>query len=268
MERVSMSILYKNGKIIRKKFTLIELPVVSPSAKLRTGRVKAKAFTLIELLVVIAIIAILASMLLPSLKNARDTAKKTSCMSNLKQLMLGTINYTTDFNGWTPAMWYPVSCRPWSAVLWGNGYTPVIKKTSGANTVSNAELYYCPINPPSEYDLARQMGVGGVIWMSYGWRWSNTTNGFFNLVKINNPSSEWLIGDSVWTGSDQVSGSDTIWRTDGQFYVIKGVGSAYDGKFQLRHGKMANASFLDGSVQCYNRAGLVDLGVVEVNISY
>ncbi len=60
------------------------------------GRMRKPAFTLIELLVVIAIIAILAAMLLPALAQAREKARQSSCQSNQKQIMLGTIMYMGD----------------------------------------------------------------------------------------------------------------------------------------------------------------------------
>lgn len=63
---------------------------------------KRRFFTLIELLVTIAIIAILAAMLLPALNKARESARSATCLSNRKQLLLATFQYTDNNNGFLP----------------------------------------------------------------------------------------------------------------------------------------------------------------------
>ena len=80
---------------------------------------RRQRFTLIELLVVIAIIAILASMLLPALGSARETGRRSACMSNLKQVGLAFTQYLDDYDG----RYYPNS-----AISTGvdNNFTPQI----------------------------------------------------------------------------------------------------------------------------------------------
>ena len=91
--------------------------MLKPGESLLVGEVKPThlrqrrwgGFTLIELLIVIAVIAILASLLLPALMSAKEQAKRALCLSQLKQCHLGAMNYSDDFDGDLPTTYSPTN---------------------------------------------------------------------------------------------------------------------------------------------------------------
>jgi prepilin-type N-terminal cleavage/methylation domain-containing protein/prepilin-type processing-associated H-X9-DG protein len=103
----------------------------------RNEPVKAQkcGFTLIELLVVIAIIAILAAILFPVFARARENARRTSCLSNLKQIGLGMMQYVQDYDErYAPAFsWDSSSGAP-------NALDTDVSHPSGYFTINNASV--------------------------------------------------------------------------------------------------------------------------------
>ena len=92
----------------------------------------AKAFTLIELLVVIAIIAILAAILFPVFARARENARRASCQSNLKQIGLGIMQYTQDYDERYPDRFIGNEVNSWRRQIF-----PYVKST---------QIFRCPSN--------------------------------------------------------------------------------------------------------------------------
>lgn len=124
-----------------------------------TNVTRKKGFTLIELLVVIAIISILAAILFPVFARARENARRTSCLSNIKQMGLALMQYTQDYDeglppthitGYTGS--YPDN-TPWVSgnLYWAQILHPYHKST---------QVFFCPSSPSPDRTDPRRSNYG------------------------------------------------------------------------------------------------------------
>ncbi len=119
---------------------------------------RRKAFTLIELLVVIAIIALLAAILFPVFARARENARKSSCLNNLKQIGLGIAQYGQDYDE-------TYFARNMGTLHWAQCVYPYTK---------NAQIFRCPsISQGATNNAAGAVTVNGTFYpaipRSYGY---------------------------------------------------------------------------------------------------
>jgi prepilin-type N-terminal cleavage/methylation domain-containing protein/prepilin-type processing-associated H-X9-DG protein len=209
---------------------------------------RSKSFTLIELLVVIAIIAILAAILFPAFAKARDRARQTSCLSNLRQIGLAVMAYTQDYDEGYPINYQDASSGPGSAaqipLTWPNRIQPEIR---------NNQVFACPSDirrPNVDFPGCRP------ILLSYCW---NANLG------IDIPAYYSWLPLRACELSDVVAPSQCVMLTDDSAdWIAAGWGGAFDTLdspdwgdlfyprvLQGRHAKGDNYCFADGHAKWY-----------------
>lgn len=227
------------------------------------NRRKLSAFTLIELLVVISIIAILAAILFPIFARARENGRRAACQSNLKQIGLGLLQYSQDYDEVMIADWYGANGNTESdpasvaggRYKWMDASYPYIKSeqvfvcpSDSADTLHNAKyVYYGNLTAASNKDYGSY-----VINHGYG---ANTAN---RTPAVSHPLRVGELHQFV-KQSQAVQPSETVWVVDGvsDFYfdindaatIITSVDPHRLQNAEERHLSTANILFVDGHVK-------------------
>ena len=219
---------------------------------LRRNHNKIFAFTLIELLVVIAIIAILAAILFPVFARARENARRSSCQSNLKQIGLGFMQYTQDYDE------YPM-LKSNGPSNWAGLIQPYIKST---------QIFVCPSAKDGDGYNGRNTD-GALFPANYalnvfyessatlGW-FANTNKPWTSLAGIEDPTQSVFSGDSQGTHSagqsySNGSGSNASLNLTADPQVF---GNASQHVWVGRHLDTANFVFYDGHVKAMRIANI------------
>ena len=200
-----------------------------------------RGFTLIELLVVIAIIAILAAILFPVFAKAREKARQTSCLNNLKQLSLSFLQYAQDYDEVFPSMGNAtVSTPPVPEDPYFNAHSPGANPPATADYyytswasqvypyVRNVQIYRCPSTSYHCYHVAYGVPAQGINAAQTG---VVTIFGRPAMAKIKRPAEILMIGEKGAGGGNQ--------------YILSG--QYYAGR--MNHNDGSNCAFFDGHVK-------------------
>lgn len=234
-----------------------------------------KKFTLIELLVVIAIIAILAALLLPSLRMAKEVAIQAVCKGRMKQVGIGCTMYANDNNMyWGPGLVYNVGDYTWNGItpgasgtIWlpwwseksmgqyvGNKYPGTTALANKYKQPSN-EVLICPKgeslwnaeNNPNDRQNKTFMGMN---WMNSS-AWGQPKSNFMTTIRYDKDPVEFMLANpGKYLPVSRAKNPDSV-------MALADVPSGYawnsilvaDEKISYCHLETTNISFIDGHVK-------------------
>jgi len=209
---------------------------------------RSLGFTLVELLVVVAIVSLLAALILPGLRKAKEAAKRTICASNLHQFGLAITMYLNDNQGW----FFPYFEDLEGGRLWYFGFEPDFGsgKAEGERELdkTRARLYpYLSANsveicPSFDYYLSKyKPKFRGA---SYGYGYNIFGVAGKHISYIRRPSSTVLFADCAQVNTFQKPASPKNPMIE-EFYYI----SPFERTVHFRHNGLANVLFCDGHVE-------------------
>lgn len=174
------------------------------------------AFTLVELLVVIGIIALLISILLPSLNRARQSAQRIQCMSNMRQVGLAIQMYAGNQKGWAPVPYWPYGgiSRWYEFLQQTRDLTYTISETDP--TVKISQVLFCPSMPrvslsatvPDDTYRLKNGFVSYGMSLQFDLTYQNNvlTYGSVKLNTVKHPSDVVMVAETNKWGAGYVGG--------------------------------------------------------------
>ena len=216
---------------------------------------KRSGFTLIELLVVIAIIAILAAILFPVFAKAREKARQSSCLSNVKQMMLGVLNYAQDYDERLPLQWQNIPSHTalgqsvaTNYYTWPERIMPYVK---------NDQIFQCPSK-----QFATMIDNYNTYPTAYHFNSNNVSSpGGAAMGTITQPANTILLFDGY--GRMDSGG----WTAANFGNLISGTPDAAAVALYCttvrRHNDGANLAFVDGHAKWANRATASQFTIAE-----
>ncbi len=228
-------------------------------------KMNRQAFTLIELLVVIAIIAILASILFPVFARARENARRTSCLSNLKQVGLAFMQYTQDYDERYPLpVWqtnFPNDVNTLVAQSPRVPGTPADAFSSTANYswkdfvypyVKNLQVFICPswVNPYPTSTAWSKAASYGYNQLVGGWKSGTGKAESFEPRKLSDvlrPAEIVMVLDFPYVGDTNPS----AYCSTGSSGFLNPTSTYHE--IMWPHFKGGTVMFTDGHVKWYQR---------------